>query len=117
MNLSPLNRRRLSNFRANARALWSLRIFLVLFGLSLFAELIANDRPLLVSYQGELYSPFLNTYTDAQFGGDFQTEAQYKDPDMQCLIATGGLESCFDDPETVLETADHTSWRTASSRS
>ena len=110
MNLSPLNRRRLSNFRANARALWSLRIFLVLFGLSLFAELIANDRPLLVSYQGELYSPFLNTYTDAQFGGDFQTEAQYKDPDMQCLIATGGLESCFDDPETVLETAEHTGW-------
>lgn len=110
MTLSPLNRRRLSNFRANTRALWSLRVFLVLFGLSLFAELIANDRPLLVSYQGELYSPFLNTYTDAQFGGDFQTEAQYKDPDMQCLIVTGGLESCFDDPEGTQETATHTGW-------
>ncbi|NOR63129.1 MAG: ABC transporter permease subunit [Rhodobacteraceae bacterium] len=110
MNLSPLNRRRLSNFRANTRALWSLRIFVILFGLSLFAELIANDRPLIVSYQGELYSPFLNTYTDAQFGGDFQTEAQYKDPDMQCLIVTGGLESCFDAPETVLESAEHTGW-------
>ncbi len=110
MNLSPLNRRRLRNFRANSRALWSLRIFLVLFGLSLIAELLANDRPLLVSYQGELYTPFLNTYSDAQFGGDFQTEAQYTDPDMQCLIATGGLESCFDDPAGVQATAEHTGW-------
>jgi len=110
MTLSPLNRRRLSNFRANTRALWSLRIFVLLFGLSLFAELIANDRPLLVSYQGELYSPFLNTYTDAEFGGDFQTEAQYKDPDMQCLIKTGGLESCFDAPAGTLKTAPHTGW-------
>ncbi|MBL1435397.1 MAG: ABC transporter permease [Rhodobacteraceae bacterium] len=110
MNLSPLNRRRLSNFRANARALWSLRIFLLLFGLSLLAEFIANDRPLLVSYQGELYTPFLKSYTDAEFGGDFQTEAQYKDPDMQCLIKTGGLKSCFDDPEGTLKTAEHTGW-------
>ncbi len=110
MKLSPLNQRRLKNFRANRRALWSLRIFIVLFGLSLLAEFIANDRPLLVSYQGELYTPFLNSYTDAQFGGDFQTEAQYKDPDMQCLIATGGDEACFDDPAGTLQTAEKTGW-------
>lgn len=110
MKLSPLNQRRLKNFRANRRALWSLRIFIVLFGLSLLAEFIANDRPLLVSYQGELYTPFLNSYTDARFGGDFQTEAQYKDPDMQCLIATGGLEACFDDPAATLKTAEKTGW-------
>ncbi len=110
MKLSPLNQRRLKNFRANRRALWSLRIFIVLFGLSLLAEFIANDRPLLVSYQGELYTPFLNSYTDAQFGGDFQTEAQYKDPDMQCLIVTGGDEACFDDPAGTLQTAEKTGW-------
>ncbi len=110
MKLSPLNRRRLSNFRRNRRALWSLRVFLVLFGLSLFAEILANDRPLLVSYQGEIYTPFLSTYTDAQFGGDFQTEAQYKDPDLQCLIKTGGLESCFDDPAGVTQSTEHTGW-------
>ncbi len=110
MKLSPLNQRRLSNFRRNRRALWSLRIFLLLFGLSLFAEFIANDRPLLVSYQGEIYVPFLNTYTDAQFGGDFQTEAKYTDPDMQCLIKTGGLEACFDAPESTVEAAPHTGW-------
>ncbi len=110
MKLSPLNQRRLKNFRANRRALWSLRIFLVLFGLSLFAEFIANDRPLLVSYQGELYTPFLSTYTDAEFGGDFQTEAQYKDPDLQCLIKTGGLEACFDDPAGTMEIAENTGW-------
>ena len=110
MKLSPLNQRRLSNFRRNRRALWSLRIFLLLFGLSLFAEFIANDRPLLISYQGEIYVPFLNTYTDAQFGGDFQTEAKYTDPDMQCLIKTGGLEACFDAPESTVEAAPHTGW-------
>ncbi len=110
MTLSPLNQRRLQNFRANRRAVWSLRIFLLLFGLSLFAEFLANDRPLIVSYQGEIYTPFLYTYTDAQFGGDFQTEAQYKDPDLQCLIKTGGLEACFDAPESTLETAELTGW-------
>ncbi len=106
MKLSPLTRRRLHNFRANRRAYWSLWIFAILFGLSLFAEFLANDRPLAVSYRGEIYSPIFNTYSDAQFGGDFQTEAQYKDPDMQCLIITGGLESCFDDPAAVMADAE-----------
>jgi len=106
MRLSPLNQRRLHNFRTNRRAYYSWWIMVVLFGLSLFAEFIANDRPLMVSYRGEVYMPIFNTYTDAQFGGDFQTEAQYLDPDMQCLIATGGLEACFDAPEAVLVDAE-----------
>ncbi len=54
MQLSPLTRRRLRNFRDNRRAFWSLIVFSVLFGLSLFAELVANDRPILVSYRGSL---------------------------------------------------------------
>ncbi|MCF6305111.1 MAG: ABC transporter permease [Rhodobacteraceae bacterium] len=101
MKLTNLHKRRLANFRANRRAYWSLWIFGVLFILSLFAEFIANDRPLLVSYQGELFMPVFNTYTDQQFGGDFLTEAQYHDADMQCLIRTGGLEACFDDPAAI----------------
>ncbi|MBT8000449.1 MAG: ABC transporter permease, partial [Planktomarina temperata] len=53
MKLSPLNRRRLNNFKKNRRAVWSFWIFSLLFGLSLFAEFIANDKPILVSYRGE----------------------------------------------------------------
>ncbi|MGB3555780.1 MAG: ABC transporter permease [Jannaschia sp.] len=103
MTLSPLNRRRLRNFRRNRRALWSFWIFSVLFGLSLFAELLANDRPLLLRYQGELRSPLLSFYPETAFGGDFQTEAAYRDAEVQCLIVSGGLEECFDAPEEVLE--------------
>lgn len=79
MNLTP-GRRAWLRFRANRRAWWSLWIFIGLFGLSLMAELIANDKPLLVSYQGELYAPFLKTYPETAFGGEFETEADYHDP-------------------------------------
>ena len=65
------------NFRRNGRAFWSLLIFLVLFGLSLFAEFIANDRPILVNYRGELRMPIFSFYAETDFGGDFQTEAAY----------------------------------------
>ena len=64
MAMSELNRRRLRNFRRNKRAFWSLIIFSVLFVASLFAELIANDKPLLVRYQGSFYAPFLNFYPE-----------------------------------------------------
>jgi len=101
MALSPLNQRRWRNFKANRRAYWSLMIFALLFGLSLFAEVLANDRPLLVSYRGEWRTPFLTFYSEADFGGDFKTEANYKAPEVECLILTGGLESCFDDPEGI----------------
>ena len=102
MALSPLNRRRWQNFKANRRAVWSLWIFAVLFGLSLFAGVLANDKPILVSYQGELYSPIRSFYPETAFGGDFQTEAVYRDAEVRCLIVSGGLEDCFDDPEGVI---------------
>ena len=102
MALTPLNQRRWRNFKANRRAYWSLIIFSVLFGLSLFAEVLANDRPLLVSYRGEWRMPFLKFYSEADYGGDFRTEANYKSIEVQCLIKAGGMEECFDTPEQVL---------------
>ena len=98
MRLSPLNQRRWRNFTANRRAYWSMILFAVLFGLTLFAEVLANDKPLLVSYRGEMHTPFLRFYSEQEFGGDFQTEANYKSTEVQCLIVTGGLLECFDDP-------------------
>jgi microcin C transport system permease protein len=106
MALSPLNARRWRNFKRNRRALWSLVIFSILFGLSLFAELLANDRPLLVSYRGEIRSPIVSFYSEQDFGGDFPTEAAYSDPEVQCLIATGGLTDCFDAPREIMAAAE-----------
>ena len=77
--LSPINQRRLANFKANQRGYWSLRIFLALFLVTLFAEFIANDRPLLMSYKGELLSPVLTDYPESKFGG-FLAVTDYKDP-------------------------------------
>ncbi|WP_299892815.1 ABC transporter permease [uncultured Ruegeria sp.] len=106
MALSPLNQRRWRSFRRNSRAFWSLIIFSVLFGLSLFAEFIANDKPILVKYRGEFYTPIFNFYAETDFGGDFQTEAIYRDPEVRCLIDSGGLEQCFDDPDGIIEQID-----------
>ena len=106
MALSPLNQRRWNNFKRNRRAFWSLIIFSVLFGVSLFAEFIANDKPILVKYQGEYFTPIFKFYPETAFGGDFQTEAAYRDPEVQCLIKSGGLEDCFDDPEGIIEAID-----------
>ncbi len=78
--VTPLTRRRLAGFRANRRGFWSLWMFLVLFFASMFAEFIANDQPLLVSYQGRLYAPVFFNYTETTFGGDFDTYANYRDP-------------------------------------
>ena len=101
MALSPLNARRWRNFKANRRAFWSLWIFLVLFVGSIFAEVIANDKPIVASYRGELYFPAYRFYPETAFGGDFRTEAIYRDPAVQCLIVTGGVQDCWDDPEGV----------------
>lgn len=108
MALSPLNARRWRNFRRNGRAFWSLIIFSVLFGVSLFAEFLANDRPILVQYRGEYYTPIFNFYPETTFGGDFRTEAIYRDPEVECLIQTGGLIDCFDDPEGVMQEVEDT---------
>jgi len=96
--LSPLNQRRWGNFKANRRAFWSLIVLGTLYFISLFAEFIANDRPMIINYQGEYYFPIGNFYSETTFGGDFRTEAQYTDPVVQCLIRAGGAELCFDDP-------------------
>ena len=100
--LSPLNQRRWRNFKRNRRALWSLIIFGVLFGLSLFAEFIANNKPILVKHNGEYYMPIFNFYPETAFGGDLPIEAQYQYDDIQCLIITGGVIDCYDDPEGIL---------------
>jgi microcin C transport system permease protein len=87
--LSPINMRRWRNFRANGRGYWSLWIFLVLFGLSLFAELIANDRPLVVSYKGEILFPVLVDYPEEKFGG-FLAVTDYRSPFVQDEIEANG---------------------------
>ncbi len=104
--LSPLNQRRWRNFKRNRRALWSLWIFAILFGLSLMAEFIANDKPIVVQYRGEFYTPIFSFYPETAFGGDFRTEAVYGDAEVQCLILTGGLEDCFDDPDGIIADAE-----------
>ena len=85
-----INRRRWQNFKSNKRGFWSFWIFLVLFFVSLFAELIANDRPFLIKYDGHLYWPAFVTYSETTFGGDFETAADYRDPYLQKLIADKG---------------------------
>lgn len=106
MALSPINQRRWRNFKKNRRALWSLIIFLFVFGLTLFAEFLANDKPIMVKYRGEIFTPVFNFYPETAFGGDFKTEAIYRDIEVKCLIRTGGLEACWDDPEGMIETVD-----------
>jgi microcin C transport system permease protein len=88
--ISPLNRRRLETFKAHRRGYWSLWIFLALFGLSLFAELIANDKPLLVEYDGHYYMPIFKSYPETAFGGIFETEAVYRDPAVKDMVAAKG---------------------------
>ena len=105
MALSPLNQRRWRNFRSNGRAYWSLIIFSLLFLITLPAEFVANDKPILVQYRGEYYTPIFNFYPETAFGGDFATEAIYSDPEVECLIISGGLEDCFDDPDGIIEDA------------
>jgi len=90
MNLSPLTRRRLESFRANRRGWWSLWIFLAVFLVTLFAEFIANDRPLLVRYDGAWYSPVLADYPETAFGGEFDTPADYRDPYLREKISERG---------------------------
>jgi microcin C transport system permease protein len=90
LRLTPLTRRRLANFRANYRGFWSLWIFLVLFVASLFAEVIANDRPLLVAYERQYYFPVFIDYPETAFGGEFPTAADYRDPVVQQHIREHG---------------------------
>ena len=90
MTLSPLNQRRLHAFRTNRRGYVSLWVFGVLFVVSLGAELIANDKPLLVSFEDQWYFPLLTAYPETEFGGEFESEADYRDPFVEQLIEAQG---------------------------
>ncbi|MGR6467210.1 ABC transporter permease [Rhizobium sp. PAMB 3182] len=87
--LNPTNQRRLANFKANRRGYWSFWIFLVLFTLSMFAELIANDRPLVVSYKGEILFPVLVDYPEEKFGG-FYADTDYRSEFIRDEINANG---------------------------
>ena len=90
LSISPLTQRRLANFRKNKRGYWSLWIFLALFLFSLPAEFIANDKPLLIRFQNNYYSPVFVAYPETVFGGDFETEANYRDTFVRALIENDG---------------------------
>ena len=90
ISISPLNKRRWENFKANRRGYWSFWLFLILFIGSLFAEFIANDKPFLVKYDSHYYSPALFTYPETTFGGDFETATDYRDPFVQQKISEKG---------------------------
>lgn len=89
-NFSPITKRRYAQFKANKRGYWSFWIFMFLFILSLGAELVANDKPILVKYQDSFYAPFAKSYAETEFGGEFQTEAEYRDPYVTELIEKDG---------------------------
>jgi len=87
---TPLNQRRLSNFKKNKRGYYSLIVFSFLFVISLFAEFIANDKPIVIYYDNQLYTPVLNIYPETTFGGDFETETDYRDEYIAELINAKG---------------------------
>jgi len=90
MTLSPLNKRRLENFKSNKRGWYSFWIFTLLFFISIFADFIANEKPLLIIYNNQFYFPVINEYSETTFGGDFETEADYRDPFVKKLINKNG---------------------------
>jgi microcin C transport system permease protein len=90
MNWSPIAQRRILQFKRNRRGYCSLWIFLAFFTVSLFAEFIANDSPLIVKYDGGYYFPVFKAYAETDFGGEFETEADYRDHTVQELIGKKG---------------------------
>ncbi len=90
MTFSPLVQRRLANFKANKRGYYAFWVFLILFFLTLGSEFIANDKPLLIHVNGQYFTPVFNSYPETAFGGEFATEARYRDPYLKNLIAEKG---------------------------
>ena len=90
MKISPLNQRRFHNFKSNKRGFYSFWIFSFLFIVSIFADFISNDKPLLIKFDQEYYFPIINEYPETIFGGDFETEADYRDPYVIKLIENKG---------------------------
>ena len=91
MNISPLTIRRLKNFRANKRGFYSALIFSLLFLVSIFAEFIANDKPILVVFNNQIHFPVFEKIPETYYGGEFETEADYKDPFVKDLISEQGF--------------------------
>jgi microcin C transport system permease protein len=90
IKLSPIAERRVSQFKRNRRAYYSLWTFIALFLFSSFAELIANDKPIVVHYNGSFYFPIVKSYPETAFGGEFETQADYRDPVVKKLIDSKG---------------------------
>lgn len=88
--ISPLAARRLYNFKSNRRGYYSFWFFLLLFVISLFSEILANDKPILVRYDNQFYFPLLSSYAETTFGGEFAIEADYTDPFIRELIREKG---------------------------
>ena len=90
INPSKINQERWNRFKANKRAYFSLYIFAVLFAATLFSELIANEKPLLIYYDSSFYSPLIKEYAETRFGGEFEAPADYRDPYVKALINEKG---------------------------
>ena len=88
--MRPINRRRLRQFLANRRGIVSLVLFCAMFGISLFSELLANDKPILIRYDGAFYAPVFRDYPETTFGGDLPTIAVYTDPEVKQMIEAKG---------------------------
>ncbi|WP_456022481.1 ABC transporter permease [Pseudomonas protegens] len=95
LRLSPIGRRRWARFKAHRRGWWSLWLFLALFGLSLGGELVANDKPLLVTYQGDWYFPAFKRYTEQDFGGELPFQPDYRSAQVRQLIEGQGGRMWF----------------------
>ena len=91
VKISPLTKKRIASFKANRRGYLSLKIFGVIFILTLFAEFIANDKPIFVMYNDNAYFPVISSYAETVFGGDFETETNYKDPYIKNKIEKNGF--------------------------
>jgi microcin C transport system permease protein len=89
--MSPITKKRIAQFKANKRGYWSLWIFAVLFVLTLAAELVANDKPIFVWFDGAPYMPIIQNIPETDFGGDFETETEYRDEFVQDLINDKGF--------------------------
>ena len=90
MRITPITRRRIDVFKRNKRAVWSLWIFAAIFFVTLFAEFLCNDKPLLIRYDGAFYMPIFTAYPETTFGGFFAAEADYRDPEVVQLIEEKG---------------------------
>jgi len=90
VSISKLNKERLNRFKSNKRGYWSLILFTIIFLITLFSELIANDKPLLIYHNSSFFVPILGSYSETDFGGEFDTEADYRDPYLINLINENG---------------------------